>query len=178
MRRELLVKSPKYLGILDACAKAAGWDNPPANGVYRGIAVVESNACYAANVVELSVGSNKQIDIKRIIVAVDPGYAANPDSAQAQMESSVTYALTAALWGESTLRNGRIEQSNFDNYTMMRIRHMPKVEFVIAPSGGFWGGMGEPPANPLPAALCNAIFAATGERIRSLPLKNHGYTIA
>ncbi len=177
MRRELLAKSPKYLGVLDACAKAAGWGNPLPSGVYRGIAAVDAYGSYTAGVIEVSVGANKKLDIKRVVVAVDPGYVANSDAAMAQIESNVTYGLTAALWGECTIKNGRVEQSNFHDYPMMRIKDMPKVEGVLAPSGGFWGGMGEPPLTPLAPALVNAIFAATGERIRSLPLKNHGYTI-
>lgn len=178
MRRGLLGASPRYLGVLDACAKAAAWDRPLPQGVHRGIAVVDAYGSYAANVVELSVDAGKRIAIRRIVVAVDPGYVANRDSAEAQMESCVTYALTAAMLGEVTVKDGAIEQSNFNDYAMMLIRHMPRVEFALAPSGGFWGGMGEPPATPLTPALCNAIFAATGERVRTLPLKNLGYSFA
>ncbi|HEX9180326.1 MAG TPA: molybdopterin cofactor-binding domain-containing protein, partial [Burkholderiales bacterium] len=102
-----------------------------------------------------------------------PGYVVNPDSARAQIEGCVVYGLTGALHGEITLRDGRVEQSNFHDYPMMRMKDMPRVESVLVPSGGFWGGMGEPPLAPLAPALCNALFAATGKRIRSLPVKNH-----
>ena len=178
MRRELLDKAPKYLGVLDACAKAADWDKPLPAGVHRGIAVVDGYGSYAAAVFEISVDDKKRLGIKRVIVAVDPGYVVNPDSAEAQIESCVTYGLSAVLFGEITLKDGRVEQANFNDYPAMLLRDMPKVVPVLAPSGGFWGGMGEPPLTPLAPALCNAIFAATGERIRSLPLKNHGYTLA
>ena len=128
---------------------------------------------FTAAVIEVSVNGN-DLRIHRVVVAADPGHVANSDGAQAQIESNVTYGLTAAMFGEITLKNGRVEQSNFHDYEMMRIRHMPRVEGVLVPSGGFWGGMGEPALAPLAPALCNAIFAATGRRIRSLPLKNHG----
>ncbi len=116
-----------------------------------------------------------ELDIRRVVVAVDPGYVVNPDSAEAQVQSCVAYGLTSALWGEITLSEGRVEQSNFHDYRIMRLAEMPKnIEAVLVPSGGFWGGMGETPLAPLAPALCNAIFAATGKRIRSLPLSNQG----
>ena len=124
-----------------------------------------------------NVSVKGELRIRRVVVALDQGYVVNPDSSVAQVESCVVYALTAALYGEITIRNGRVEQSNFHDYPMMRIREMPKVEAVLVPSGGFWGGTGETPLAPLAPALVNAIFAATGKRIRSLPLKNHGITI-
>jgi isoquinoline 1-oxidoreductase beta subunit len=181
-RRNLLAKTSdpnvrRYRDVLDACAKAAQWDKPLPSGVHRGIAVVDAYGSYAAGVVELSVGPNKQLDIKRIVIAVDPGYVVNTDAADAQIESNVVYGLTAAMWGEINIRNGRAVESNFHDYPMMLIKHMPKVVGVLVPTGGFWGGMGEPPLTPVAPALCNAIFAATGERVRSLPLKNHGYRI-
>jgi isoquinoline 1-oxidoreductase beta subunit len=102
---------------------------------------------------------------------VDCGTVVNPDSAAAQVQSCVAFGLTSALWGEITIGNGRVEQSNFDDYRIMRMHEMPRrIDVVLAPSGGFWGGMGETPLAPLAPALCNAIFAATGKRIRSLPL--------
>jgi len=102
----------------------------------------------------------------------------NPDNIAAQLQGSTVWATTAAFWGEITIKDGRVEQGNFDAYRMMRMREMPKVEVVLAPTGGFWGGVGEPGQAPLIPALCNAIFAATGKRIRSLPLKNQGFTLA
>jgi isoquinoline 1-oxidoreductase beta subunit len=178
LRRELSEKSPKYLGVLDACAKAAGWGTKLAAGVHRGIAVVDAYGSYAAAVIEASVSGDGELSVKRVVVAVDPGYVVNPDAATAQVESCVVFGLTAAYWGENTIRDGRVEQKNFDDYRMMLFREMPKVETVLVPSGGFWGGMGEPPLAALAPALVNAIFAATGRRIRSLPLKNHGIRVA
>ena len=175
-RRPMLAARPRDLGVLDAVAKASGWGRPLPAGVHRGIAVQDSHGSYAAAVFEVSVSGKGELRIRRVVVALDQGYVVNPDSSVAQIESCVVYALTAALYGEITIRNGRVEQSNFHDYPMMRIRDMPKVEAVLVPSGGFWGGTGETPLAPLAPALVNAIFAATGKRIRSLPLKNHGIT--
>ncbi len=172
-RRKLLEKAPKDLGILDAVAKAAVWEKPLPAGVHRGIAVQDAYGSYTAAVIEISVSDKGELKIHRVVVGLDPGYVVNPDSVRAQAEGCVAYGLTAALYGEITIKDGRVEQSNFHDYPMMRIADMPKVEVVLAPSGGFWGGAGEPPLAPLAPALCNAIFAATGKRIRSLPLKHH-----
>jgi isoquinoline 1-oxidoreductase beta subunit len=172
-RRQLLGNAPKDLGVLEAVAKAAGWGTPLPQGVHRGIALQDSYGSYAAAVIEVSVNDKGELKIHRVVVAIDPGYVANPDSVRAQTESCVVYGLTAALYGEITIKDGRVEQSNFHDYPMMRIAEMPKVETVLAPTGGFWGGVGEPPLAPLAPALCNAIYAATGKRIRSLPLKHH-----
>ena len=174
-RRALLQAKPKDLAVLDAAARASGWGSPLPAGVHRGIAVQDSHGSYAAAVFEVSVSEGRELDIRRVVVAVDPGYVVNPDSAEAQIQSCVAFGLTSVLWGEITLREGRVEQSNFHDYRIMRIAEMPKrIEAVLVPSGGFWGGMGETPLAPLAPALCNAIFAATGKRIRSLPLKNQG----
>jgi isoquinoline 1-oxidoreductase beta subunit len=178
-RRALLRAKPKDLGVLEAVAKASGWGSPLPAGVHRGIAVQDSHGSYAAAVFEVSVSDAGELDIRRVVVAVDPGYVVNPDSAEAQVQSCVAYGLTSALWGEITLSQGRVEQSNFHDYRIMRMAEMPKnIEAVLVPSGGFWGGMGETPLAPLAPALCNAIFAATGKRIRSLPLKNQGLRLA
>jgi isoquinoline 1-oxidoreductase subunit beta len=178
-RRALLQGRPKDLGALDAVARASGWGSPLPAGVHRGIAVQDSHGSYAAAVFEVAVSSAGEIDIRRVVVAVDPGYVVNPDSAEAQVQSCVAYGLTSVLWGEITLKDGRVEQTNFDNYRIMRIAEMPRViEPVLVPSGGFWGGLGETPLAPLAPALCNAIFAATGKRIRSLPLASQGFSLA
>ena len=178
-RRPMLAGHPKDLGVLDAAAKASGWGSPLPEGVHRGIAVQDSHGSYAAAVFEIAVGANDQIDIRRVVVAVDPGHVVNPDSAEAQVQSCVAYGLTSVLWGEITLKDGRVEQSNFDNYRIMRIAEMPRrIEAVLVPSGGFWGGMGETPLAPLAPALCNAIFAATGKRVRALPLASRGFSVA
>ena len=177
-RRALLAKSPRDLGVLEATAKAAGWGKPLPAGVFRGIAQTEAYGSYTSAVVELSVDKNGEVGIRRLVLGVDPGYVVNPDNVVAQMQGSAVFMLTAMFWGEITIRDGRAEQSNFHDYRMMRLREMPKVEVVLAPSGGFWGGVGEPGQASIAPAVCNAIFAATGKRIRSLPLKNHGLTLA
>ena len=112
-----------------------------------------------------------------MVIGIDPGYAVNPDNIEAQLQGSVVHGLSAIFWGEMTIKDGRIEQSNFHDYRMMRLNEMPVVKAVIAPTGGFWGGVGEPAQAPLAPALCNAIAAASGKRIRSLPLKNHGMSL-
>jgi isoquinoline 1-oxidoreductase beta subunit len=160
--------------VLDAAAKAARWDAPLPPGVFRGIALNEACGSYCAQVVEVSVADG-QLRVHRVVAAIDPGHVVNPLSIKLQIEGAVVYALTAALYGEITIKNGGVEQTNFNDYPMLRMAGMPKVESVIVPSGGFWGGVGEPPVPPLAPALCNALFAATGKRIRSLPLTNSDF---
>ncbi len=171
-------KANRDKGILQAVAKAADWGKPLPDGVHRGIASVDGYGSWTACVCEVSVNARGEVKIHRIVIGIDPGYAVNPDNIQAQLQGSVVHGLTAIFWGEMTVKDGRVEQSNFHDYRMMRMNEMPKVETVIAPSGGFWGGVGEPAQAPLAPALGNALFAATGKRIRSLPLKNHGLTLA
>ena len=177
-RRALLQKSPKDLGILDATARAAGWGKPLPAGVFRGIAETEGYGSYTSAVCELSVSAKGEVKIHRLVLGIDPGYAVNPDNILAQMQGSAVFMLTAMFWGDITIKDGRVEQSNFHDYRLMRMPEMPKVEMVLAPSGGFWGGIGEPGQASIAPAVCNAIFAATGKRIRSLPLKNHDLTLA
>ena len=145
---------------------------PLPQGVRRGIAVTQACGSVCAQVVEASV-ERGEVRVHRVVSALDCGNVVNPLSIEMQTEGAVIFALTAALIGEITIKNGGVEQSNFDSYEMLRIADAPKVETVLAPSGNFWGGAGEPPVPPLAPALCNAIFAATGKRIRSLPIKNH-----
>ena len=171
-RRRLLANSPRNLAVLDAAARKAGWASPPPPGVHRGIALNEACGSYCAQVVEASVADGR-VRVHRVVSAIDSGHVVNPLSVEMQTQGAVVYALTAALLGEITIEDGAAVQSNFDTYEMLRMADAPQVETVIVPSGDFWGGVGEPPVPPLAPALCNAIFAATGKRIRSLPLKNH-----
>jgi isoquinoline 1-oxidoreductase subunit beta len=171
-RRNLLANNPKNLAVLDAAAKAANWGSRPPPGTFRGIALNEACGSYCAQVVEVEV-KNGAVRAHRVVAAIDPGYVVNPLSVEMQVQGAIVYALTAALYGEITIKDGAAEQTNFDTYEMLRLADAPRVETIVVPSGGFWGGVGEPPVPPLAPALCNAIFAATGKRVRSLPLKNH-----
>lgn len=164
--------------ILETVAKAAGWDTMPGAGTFRGIATTEPYGSFTAAVVELSVNDAGGIRIHRVVQAINPGHAVNPDNIRAQLEGATVWALSAAMWGEINIERGRVREANFHDYRVLRLAEMPKVEVVLAPTGGFWGGVGEPGQAPVLPALCNAIFAATGKRIRSLPLKQHGYTLA
>ena len=172
-RRKLLQHKTKDLAVLDAAATRAGWGTPAPSGVFRGIALHGSQNSICAQVVEVSVADNGKLRVHRVVSAIDAGHVVNPLTVELQTESAIVYGLTAALYGEITIERGRVVQSNFDDYPMLRLAEMPRVETVILASGGFWGGVGETPVPPLAPALCNAIFAATGKRIRSLPLKNH-----
>jgi isoquinoline 1-oxidoreductase beta subunit len=172
-RRKLLGGKPKQLHVLDAAAQKAGWGRPLPAGVFRGIALHDSYGSHCAEVAEVSVSARGEVRVHRVVCAIDSGYVVNPDTVQAQAESSIVWALTSALYGEITIKDGRVEQSNFGDYEMLRIHQMPKVEAYPVPTGGFWGGIGEPFVPPLVPAVCNAIFAATGKRIRSMPLKHH-----
>ena len=178
-RRPLLQQKQKDLGVLDAVAKAVGWGTPAPKGVHRGIAVVDSYGSYTAAAVEISVKDGTEIDVKRVIVAIDSGYVVHRDAVKAQIEGGVLWGLGSAMHEEITLKNGRVIQSNFSDYPLLRLAEAPeKIECIIMPTGGFWGGVGEPPIGGVVPALCNAIFAATGKRVRSLPLKHHGFTYA
>jgi len=175
--RRPLLQGKKDLGVLDAVAKAAGWDRPAPKGVHRGIAVVDSYGSFTAAVVELSVEGGNVIDVKRVIVAIDCGHVVHPDAVKAQMEGAVIWGLSSVMHEEITIENGRVVQSNFADYPVLRLAETPqKIETIIMPTGGFWGGVGEPPIGGVIPALCNALFAATGKRVRSMPLKNHGFS--
>lgn len=171
-------KSQRDRRILQAVTQAAGWGSKLPAGVFRGVAETEGYGSWTACVCEVSVNAKNEVTIHRVVIGIDPGYAVNPDNIVAQFQGSVVHGLTAIFWGENTIKEGRVEQSNFHDYRMMRLNEMPKVEVVIAPTGGFWGGVGEPAQAPLAPALVNAISAAMGKRIRSLPLKNHGLSLA
>jgi isoquinoline 1-oxidoreductase beta subunit len=171
-RRKLMANHPKHLAVLNAVAERAGWGKPAAQGVYRGLAQHMGYGSYVAACAEVSVSNSGQLKIHRIVAATDPGHAVNPAQIERQVAGSFVYGLSALLYGECTVKNGRIEQENFDTYNVMRIDEMPKVETIIAPSGDFWGGVGEPTIFVAAPAVLNAIFAATGKRIRSFPLKD------
>jgi isoquinoline 1-oxidoreductase beta subunit len=175
-RRKLLAEhehAPRFIAVLDAAVKHAGWGTPAPNGAQRGIAIESASGTYLAAVIEVSVSPAGELLVHRVVCAIDCGQVVNPLTVEMQVESSVVFALTAALYGEITIRDGRAEQSNFHDYPMLRLAQMPRVDTIVMPSGGFWGGVGEPPVAVVAPALCNAVFAATGKRIRSLPLKNH-----
>jgi isoquinoline 1-oxidoreductase beta subunit len=172
-RRKLMAQHPKHLAVLNAAAERAGWERPAPPGVYRGLAQTMGFGSYVAAVAEVSVADDGALKIHRIVAATDPGHAVNPQQIEAQVEGSFVYGLSAALFGECTVKDGRIEQSNFGDYPVMLMQHMPAVETVIVPSGGFWGGVGEPTIAVAAPAVLNAIFAATGQRIRDLPLSKH-----
>jgi isoquinoline 1-oxidoreductase beta subunit len=174
-RRKMLQheKARRDLAVLDAAAKKAEWEKPLAAGLHRGIAVYASYGSWAAAVAEIAMEGG-EVRIKRIVIALDSGHVASPDAMVAQVEGSVVWALSATLFGEITIKEGRVAQSNFHDYPMLKLDRMPVVETALVPSGGFWGGAGEPAVPPVAPALVNAIFAATGKRIRSLPLVKHG----
>ena len=177
LRRKLMASHPKHLAVLNAAAERAGWGHPApdVNGqkVFRGLAQTMGFGSYVAACAEVSVSNDGELKVHRIVAATDPGYAVNPQQIEAQVEGSFAYGLSAALFGECTLKDGRIEQDNFSTYPVVQMRHMPKVETVVVASGGFWGGVGEPTIAVAAPAVLNAVFAATGKRIRELPLKNH-----
>ena len=173
LRRKLMAGHPKHLAVLNAVAERVGWDKPAAPGVFRGLAQTMGFGSYVAACAEVSVNADGKLKIHRIVAATDCGHAVNPQQIEAQVEGSFVYGLSAALYGECTVKNGRIEQSNFDTYPVMKLDQMPRVETIVMPSGGFWGGVGEPTIAVAAPAVLNAIFAATGKRIRELPLKHH-----
>jgi isoquinoline 1-oxidoreductase beta subunit len=170
-RRAMLPEGGKDRLVLDAVAKAAGWGTPLPSGVHRGIAVADGFGSYAAAVAEVSVSAKGEVKVHRVVVAVDSGYVVNPDTCRAQAESNVVYALGSILYQSIGVKDGRVVESNFHDFPLPRIAEMPKVELVLAPTGGFWGGHGEPAILPVTPAVCNAIFAASGTRVRSLPVK-------
>jgi len=177
-RRKLMTKHPKHLAVLNAVADKIGWGTPAPQGVYRGIAQHMGYGSYVAGAAEISVTDGSKIKVHRIVAATDPGYAVNPAQIERQVAGSFVYGLTGLFYGGCTVKDGYIEQTNFDTYNSMRINEMPKVEAIIMPSGGFWGGVGEPTICVAGPAVLNAYFAATGKRIRSIPLRDQNITFA
>jgi isoquinoline 1-oxidoreductase subunit beta len=173
LRRKLLTNMPKALAVLNAVADKGGWGKPAAPGVFRGLAQTHGFGSYVAACAEVSVSKEGEIKVHRIVAATDSGHAVNPQQIEAQIEGSFAYGLSAAFYQECTVKDGKMEQDNFSSYNAMRMADMPAVESIVMPSGGFWGGVGEPTIAVAAPAVLNAIFAATGKRIRDLPLKNH-----
>ncbi len=169
-RSMLLVKHPRHLGVMKLAAEKAGWGNPLPAGLARGIAVHKSFGSFIAQVAEVSMNPDGKVDVKKVVCAIDCGRIVNPDTIEAQMESGIVFGLSAALFGAITFKNGRVEQSNFHDYPLLRINEMPKVEVHIVGSKEAPGGVGEPGVPPVAPSVCNAIFALTGKRIRRLPI--------
>src|SRR3954468_8879045 len=174
--RRPLLHGKKDLGVLEAVVKAAAWDKQPAKGIHRGIAVVDSYGSFSAAVVEIAVTNASVIEVKRVVVAIDSGYVVHPDAVIAQIQSGVIWGLSSAMHEEVTINEGRVVQSNFSDYRVLTLAETPKIDCVLVPTGGFWGGVGEPPIGAVIPPLGNEIFAATGKRVRSLPFKNHGFS--
>ena len=174
----LKMLKPKHGAVLKTVAEKAGWGKPAPAGHHRGLAQFHGYGSYVAACAEVSVEGGNRITIHRISAATDPGTAVNPAQIERQTMGSFVYGLSALLYGEITVKDGAIEQKNFDTYNVMRIREMPKVDVIVMPSGGFWGGVGEPTIAVAAPAVLNAFFAATGKRIRTFPLKNHGIRTA
>ena len=162
-RRKLMANHPKHLAVLNAVAERAGWGKPAPQGVFRGIAQQMGYGSYVAACAEISLGNDGKLKLHRIVAATDCGYAVNPAQIERQINGSFVYGLSALLYGGITIKDGRIEQENFDSYNVMRISEMPKVESIIMPSGGFWAAWASRPSSWRSGGV-NAIFAATGKR--------------
>ena len=171
-RRALMGKHPKHLAVLNAAAEKGDWGKPLPPGVHRGIAQFMGYGSYSAAVAEVSVSAEGKLKVHRLVLATNCGHAVNPDQIAAQVEGSVAMGLTGALYGEMTIEKGRVVEDNFNTYKMMLLAEMPKVETVIVPTYDFWGGVGEPTICVVVPSVLNAIHAATGKPVRSLPLKN------
>jgi isoquinoline 1-oxidoreductase subunit beta len=172
-RRALLAHRPDFLGVLDKIAEKGDWGKPLPAGRGRGIAIHECFGSIVGQVAEVTVSQKGEVRVDRVVAAVDCGHVVNPGIVEAQIESGVIFGLSAALYGEITIKDGRVEQGNFHDYQVVRLADTPKIEVYLALSGGKkWGGIGEPGLPPTAPAVANAVFAATGQRVRSLPLKN------
>ena len=167
---ELLKNAPKRRNVLRIAAQHAGWETKPPEGIHRGIAVHDFHDTPAAMVAEISVGKDGQVKVHRVVCAVDCGTVINPKNVKAQITSAIAFGLTATLKGSITIKDGRVEQSNFDNFPLLTIDEMPKVEVHIVASAAAPTGIGEVGVPPIAPAVANAIYAATGKRIRKLPI--------
>ncbi len=177
-RRKLMANHPKHLAVLNAVAERVGWNKPAPQGIFRGFAQQMGLGSYVAAATEISVTDGNKIKVHRIVAATDPGTVVNPAQVERQVAGSFVFGLSALFYGQCTVKDGRIEQTNFDTYNSMRIGEMPKVEVILMPSGGFWGGVGEPTIAVAAPAVLNSYFAATGRRIRSVPLSKFDIVFA
>jgi isoquinoline 1-oxidoreductase beta subunit len=169
-RRALLDKSPRAKAVLNLAAEKAGWGRPLPERVGRGVSVQFAFRNYMAQVAEVEVSRDGAVRVRRVVCAVDCGTVINPDTVRAQIQGAIMFGITAALHGEITLKNGRVEQTNFDTYQMLRMSEAPAIEVYIVQSSELPGGMGEPGTSAIVPAVVNAIFAATGKRLRKLPI--------
>ncbi|MGD1076193.1 MAG: molybdopterin cofactor-binding domain-containing protein, partial [Thermodesulfovibrionales bacterium] len=174
-RRRLLAGHPRHRGVLELAARKADWGKPLVHGRACGIAVHASFGSFVAQVAEVSLTPEGTVRVHKVVCAVDCGKFVNPDTIEAQMESGIVFGLSATLHDAITLKNGKVEQSNFDNYEVVRLKEMPRVEVHIVSSKEKPGGIGEPGVPPVAPAVCNAIFALTGKRIRSLPIRDEEF---
>ena len=169
-RRALLDKAPRAKAVLDLAAEKAGWGQPLPQGVGRGVSLQFAFGTYMAQVAEVDVSKDGEVRVRRVVCAVDCGTVVNPDTVEAQVQGAIIFGITAALYGEITLKGGRVEQGNFDTYQILRINEAPVIEVHIVQSSEPPGGMGEPGTSAIVPAVTNAIFAATGKRLRKLPI--------
>ena len=170
-RRALLVNNPRALYVLNRAVEIAGWGKPLGDRRGRGVCVHNTFGSFMAQVAEITVSKSGEVHVDRVVCVVDTGVAVNPDTIVAQMQSGIIFGITAALWGEITLKNGRVEQSNFHDYRMLRLHEAPAIEVEVVKSSEKPGGIGEPGTTTLAPAVLNAIYAATGVRLRKLPIK-------
>jgi isoquinoline 1-oxidoreductase beta subunit len=170
-RRALLGDAPRARAVLDLAAEKAGWGRPMPPGHGRGVAVELAMGSYVAQIAELAVAKDGTVRVERVVCAVDCGQIINPDTVTAQMEGGIMFGIGGALWGEITIKNGRVQQQNFNDYRVLRINEAPVVEVYLTPSHEAPGGIGEPGTACIAPAMANAVFAATGKRLRKLPLK-------
>ena len=171
-RRSLLGKQPRVLGVLNLAAEKAGWGTPLPEGVGRGVSVQFAMGTYLSQIAEVEVSKEGEVKVRRVVCAVDCGQIVNPDTIVAQIEGGIIFGISAALWGEITLKGGRVEQHNFNDYRVLRINEAPVIEVHLVKNGEAPGGIGEPGTIGIAPAMANAIFALTGKRIRKLPIKD------
>jgi isoquinoline 1-oxidoreductase beta subunit len=175
-RMELLHEHPRHQEVLRVAAEAAGYGRNLPPGHALGLAVQESFGSICAEVAEVSIDANGRPVVHKVTAAIDCGWAVNPDTAEAQIESGIIFGLTAAIYGEITIENGRVAQNNFPDYQMVRMATSPEIDVHIVESGESLGGLGEPATPPIAAAVTNAIYILTGQRVRELPISKHDFS--